>query len=391
MEPIPGHSKGFAVLVYLDWWLTRVATPVLLRWTKQAHWYIDSELMLSGALPVDWRRDGLLASHTLLPGLRRLLRRQAACQPTVVIGHNELNLPAPSVREDNAAAGRLVARHFLENRHRHFAWYTAYYGDAAKARREGFVSELQRAGHGCTLLEYHDPPAGTVVWRHRRQWIARQLRRLPRPLALFALDDHRAAEVSAVCQEQGWRVPEDIAVAGVGNYEFVCEAASVPLTSVDLGEADVIQRACELLDEMMRGAKHALTEEVLPLRGLVVRASSDALAIVDPRLQKAVRFLRANLAQPIGVPHIAEAGGLSVTQLYQLCQENLQRTPAALLREYRFAQARRLLQETKQSVRSIGAACGFGTARTFFRSFAQTHQMGPTAWRKKHRPAPQAK
>jgi LacI family transcriptional regulator len=379
--------KDFNVLIHLDW-LSPVALRAIGHFAREANWHMETGLIFTDEVPAGWRGDGLLASYTSRADLRRFLRRQASRQPTVVYGPNELKLPAPSVMEDNVEAGRLVARHFLENNHRHFAWLTAYYGRSARSRRDGFIEELRRAGHSCALLEYHAPPDGTAAWPHRRQWLARRLGALPRPLALFALDDQRAAEAITVCSEQGWHVPKDIAVAGVGNHEFACEGSLVPLTSVDLREDEIVRRACALLDNLMRSGQTPNTDVVVPPRGLVMRQSTDALAVIDPDLRRAVHYMRDHLAEPLRVEHIAEAVGLSRIDLYHRCQSELQRTPADQLRAIRLEQARRLLKNSGESVEDIAAACGFGTRRTFDRCFIRMHKMPPVAWREKHRKDP---
>ena len=379
------NLKKPTVLVLLGW-NTPVAIRAIGRYARQANWHVESRPIYTEEIPIGWKGDGLIISDSPRAEMHRFLRRQVTRQPTVIYGSNNLGLPAPAVSEDNVAAGRLAARHFLERNHRHFAWVNAYCGRTATERRDGFIRELHAAGATCALLEFPSASPSASGWKQRRQWLAQHLRQLKRPLALFALDDQLASDAITVCIEQGWRVPEEISVVGVGNLEFACECSLVPLTSIDLGEEDVAWRTAEVLDDLMHN-KPAPGSILLPPRGIIIRQSSDTLAVGHAGVQRALRFMKDNLERPIGTEHIAEAAGLSRQALYQFFREELDCTPADQLLHFRLEQARRQLRESKDSAEKIALACGFGTRRTFDRCFMRTHNMPASAWRQQEKTA----
>lgn len=374
-------QKKRSVLVMLGW-----NDPAVLRaigrFARDTGWHIESRIFYTEQVPNGWRGDGMLVSSGTREDVRRFICRQAPFQPTVVIGGNSLGFTAPSVQGDDREAGRLAARHFLERNHRHFAWFNAMSGQVADDRRDGFLEELAAAGHACSLLEYRADAASPYDWSRRRRWLAQRLGKLPRPLALFSLDDQLAQEAIEVCVEQGWQIPAEISVMGVGNLPLACECSFVPISSVDVREEEVALRAAQLLESLMSGGASPKNPVVLPPRGVVVRQSSDTLAVRGEILPRAIAFMQANLGRPIGVEAIAEAVGVSRRLLYQLCQAELSRSPARILEDFRLEQACRQLRETKESIPDIAAACGFGTRRTFDRSFLRLKKLSPSAWRR---------
>jgi LacI family transcriptional regulator len=381
-------QKKRSGLVMLGW-NDPAVLRVIARFARDTGWHIESRIFYTEQVPEGWRGDGMLVSSGTREDVRRFICRQAPRQPTVVIGGNSLGFAAPSVQGDDREAGRLAARHFIERNHRHFAWFSPLAGRVVDDRREGFCEELAKAGFPCSLLEYRSASASPHDWSRRRRWLARHLGKLPRPLALFALDDQLAQEAIEVCVEQGWQIPTEISIMGVGNLPLACECSFVPISSIDVREEEVALRAAQLLEALMSGAPAPAAPIVLPPRGIVVRQSSDTLAVRGDALQQAIRFMQANLARPIGVEAIAEAAGISRRLLYDLFQAELARSPARLLEEFRLEHACRQLRETKDDIPAIAKASGFGTRRTFDRSFLRLKNLSPAAWRRQHAIGPE--
>jgi LacI family transcriptional regulator len=201
-------------------------------------------------------------------------------------------------------------------------------------------------------------------------------------VGLFALDDQLAAEAIEVCLDEGRRVPEDVAVVGVGNIALACETSHVPLTSVDLDSEKAALSAARLLDRLMRGVRLPARPIVVPPRGLVIRSSSSALVATHAAVARAVAFVNRRLAEPLDTGEMAAAAGVSRRTLYNLFAAELRRTPADFVRDERVARARRMLEEGTASVAAIARSCGFGTVRTLNRVFLSAEGMSPRAWRK---------
>src|SRR5262249_27825198 len=149
---------------------------------------------------------------------------------------------------DNVGVGRLAAQHFLERGFRHFVWLSNDHRRVSQDRRTGYLTALQEAGAPCQCIE--SPGGQRQTWREYHGWVAKHLKALPRPFALFALDDAVAVDVVEICRDSGLRVPEDAAVLGVGNDALICEFSGVPLSSIELDWEEIVFRASELLQHL---------------------------------------------------------------------------------------------------------------------------------------------
>jgi len=377
------------VLVALGWHDPRIIEGVG-RYAKEAGWHLEMRAVIEGTLPSHWRGDGMLVNDTEVPRLKGIIERQIHLQPTVLIGSNHRYAHLPSVQEDNFEVGRLAAAHFLERGHQNFAWLGLPHGRAEIGRREAFVKTLEAAGQSCHVLEWvREASRRRDTWDNRREWLGAQLKIIAKPLALFVLDDVVAMDVIDVCLDLGLRVPEDVAVMGVGNMELACECARVPISSIDENLSEIAYRAAALLEVLMQGAQaggipRALVEPVLvPVRGVFMRRSTDSLAVTHGGVQKALAFMSAQYRNAIGIGDIARAAGLSERALQYAFKSELRRTPVRQLLLVRLESAAQRLVEGGSKVATVAELCGFGSVRHLHRCFVREHGCSPQAYRSK--------
>ena len=92
--------------------------------------------------------------------------------------------------------------------------------------------------------------------------VAEQLLRLsPRPDAVLCVNDVIAAGVLLALQREGLHVPDDMAVAGFGNFDFA-RHLNPALTTVDIPRHGIGRRAAEILLDRVEGkcGPHQLSE-----------------------------------------------------------------------------------------------------------------------------------
>jgi LacI family transcriptional regulator len=347
------------------------------RYAREANWILNTLSVLHGAVPGDWRADGLLTTNVFRPELRRFVRATARRLPTVLHGCDDLGLGTPRVEFDERAAGRLAAEHLLEQRHRNFACFRYSKNRHALRRMEGFRAALSGAGHGCVELERLSPHGQGM-----RDWFARRLVRLPRPLGLYAEDDSLAASAIDAALDAGWTVPGDLAVVGTGNLALVCEQSPVPLTTVALPFEEMAYRAAVMLDRMLAGRGPGPRQRLMPPVGIVARQSTNAVAARRPVVKRALGIIEARLGDAeLDARAVASGSGVSLRLLYSEFARDLGSTPAAELMRMRIRRARQRLRTTDEKISAVAAGCGFGNARTFQRAFAKAEGISPGRWR----------
>ena len=179
-------------------------------------------------------------------------------------------------------------------------------------------------------------------------------------------------------------VPEELAILGRGNDPVICETARPTLSSVDVDARRVGFEAAGLLDRMMAG-KPADECIYIPPKRVVVRQSTDLVAIQDPDVAQAVRIIRESACGDIDVSTIVESVGISRRVLESRFLQHLGRSPKTEIMRVRIETAKTLLAQTDKTSESIARKCGFGSLEYFTRVFRDKVGMRPQAYRKTQR------
>ena len=80
-------------------------------------------------------------------------------------------------------------------------------------------------------------------------------------------------------------------------------------------------------------------------------------------------LMEANLGEPLPTEDIARLVGVSRRQLERLFKQHLDELPSRYYAELRLARARRLLQQTSQSILQVGLGCGFSSGSHFSNAY----------------------
>ena len=110
----------------------------------------------------------------------------------------------------------------------------------------------------------------------------------------------------------GIAVPEEVALLGVDDDPFICEATFPTLSSIQHNSEHMGYLAAEHLDQLMRGKRlRKRTLWVKPTR-VISRRSTDASAITDAQVARALEYIwREAGHQSISVPDVVQHFGSS--------------------------------------------------------------------------------
>jgi LacI family transcriptional regulator len=307
--------------------------------------------------------------------------------PTVNVGNADARMAAdvPRVASDHEAIGVMAGRYFLQRGFRNFGY--SHFGATAfsQERCRGFARTIEAAG--APALSIDSEPPGWVYQRQvttfeaQRQWLIS----LPKPVAILAANDAVGAQLLRSCVQAHLKVPEDVAVLGVGNDETSCLISGIALSSVEEQAIQIGRQAMMLLKVLLAGGRAPEKPVLLPPVRVVERHSSDELAFADGDVAAAVRFIRDHLAESIDVDQIARATMMSRRRLEVKFRAALQRSPAEEIRRVRFEQASRMLLETEMTIVAIARQVGLNQATQLFAAFQQECGMTPSEYRKQHR------
>lgn len=171
------------------------------------------------------------------PRLRALARSK-----TRVVFVNRRPAPevkAPFVGIDNEAAGRMVARHFLDRGHASFAIiHGSRRYSASRGRLTGFLACLAEGGvPPGSVIQIESELTMEAGYRHGQELLDRP----SPPRAVFCGNDMIAYGIHRAATERGVRVPEDLAICGFDDNRVNAWLApwltTVHIPALDFGAA----------------------------------------------------------------------------------------------------------------------------------------------------------
>ncbi|MHC4477921.1 MAG: XylR family transcriptional regulator [Planctomycetota bacterium] len=333
----------------------------------------------------DWKADGIIARE-LSPRIREEIRSLGI--PTVF--HPVLNetplAGAGNICGDHVGIGRSGAEHLLSLRLHHYAFCGLDDFFWSRKRAEGFREVIAREGFEPLFYRYPKSKRQRS-WRNEQRCLVDWLERLPKPVGLMACLDERAQDVMEACKQARLRIPDEVAIVGADNDELICELSNPPLSSVALNSVRAGYEAAELLDKLMTKKKKPRNRKVSVLATHVVaRQSTSLMAVDDPQLVKALRFIQTHTYQPVCVDDVANTAGLSKRVLQNRFRDKLSCSVKGYIDRTRLERITQMLMDTNMPVSKVASELGFRGTEKITRFFKNAKGMSPLAYRRKYGP-----
>ena len=401
IETSNGHGRGLldGVVAYVK---------------ELADWSVFLTEQERGAVPPNWlknwRGDGIIArieTDDIADQLRGLH------VPIVDLSATRHVKGIPWTSTDDSAIAALGVQHFLDRGFHNLA-YCGDPGFAWSNLRRDRYRELTLAAER-KFFEYqsthrYDP---LFDWEQEKTRLGHWLTTLPRPVAIMACYDFQAQQVLDACRQSRIAVPESVAVLGVDDDRLICELAEPSLSSIIQDTHATGYEAARLLDEMMdaqikashsqhpsnnhpsspssnhpRGKtlskKNTTTDPPLltkPL-GIMVRESTDTLAIDDHQISEALQYIRRHAHANIRVADVLKTLSLSRRSLEHRFKKLVGRTPHEEIQRVRLNSVKRLLSETELSIAAIAERSGYEHGEYMTAVFRRVTGLTPTEYRR---------
>jgi LacI family transcriptional regulator len=378
-------SRHVAVMLDLEWPYKRHTALYAgtQKYGQEQGWemiideYADDTLPARRGRPIPY--DGVIARATA-----KLAQRAALLQVPVV--NVWLNSPVrkllPGVFPDFSAVGRLRAEHLLTRGLCRFACLISQ-TVSHDLELQAFRRTLREAGYSCTVAKVPLSPTETLArWRKTEAVISAWMNDLQPPVGVYVAHDSLGRVVVQTCRSRGLRVPEDVAVIAGLNEETICEHPRPSLTSVEAGYERIGYEAARLLHHLMDGQPPPNQPLLLPPQGLIVRESTDFLAVDDKLVATALTFIAANCHRRIGPNDVARAVGVETRTLQIRFRKVLDRPIATEIRRVRIERAKRELTQSKRALSEIARDVGFGVTMRMYEVFRRELGVTPSRYRK---------
>ena len=401
IETSNGHGRGLldGVVAYVK---------------ELADWSVYLTEQERGAVPPNWLKnwcgDGIIArieTDDIADQLRGLH------VPIVDLSATRHVKGIPWTSTDDSAIAALGVQHFLDRGFHNLA-YCGDPGFAWSNLRRDRYRELTLAAER-KFFEYqsthrYDP---LFDWEQEKTRLGHWLTTLPRPVAIMACYDFQAQQVLDACRQSRIAVPESVAVLGVDDDRLICELAEPSLSSIIQDTHATGYEAARLLDEMMDAQikvsrpqhpsnnHHSLDRSNYPRGkslsklttttdpplltkplGIMVRESTDTLAIDDHEISEALQYIRRHAHANIRVADVLKTLSLSRRSLEHRFKKLVGRTPHEEIQRVRLNSVKRLLSETELSIAAIAERSGYEHGEYMTAVFRRVTGLTPTEYRR---------
>ncbi|QBG48822.1 helix-turn-helix domain-containing protein [Verrucomicrobia bacterium S94] len=320
-------------------------------------------------LPENWEGDGVIARVSTESLAAEMTERGI---PYVNVDDNPLpDLPAPSFFTDDKAGTCMAAELFIEKGFRTIA----FVGSIQKPTNLRYTLSFKEAltGYDIPCHFFEITPDWSSAQNELRAWLLQ----LPKPAGLLCLGINGASRIVNQCNELGISVPHDIAILASNDDQIGCHSCFPPLSGIISPTEQIGYRAAAKLHRLMQGEPMKAEAVYIPPPGIVERLSTDTLAVDDPRLIKAMQFIKEHAFEPITMDDILKVVPMSRRSLERRFAAVFKHSPNHEIRRLRMNRAKELLAETDLPMADIAEACGYSSYNYLSHAFRNATGMAP--------------
>ncbi len=331
----------------------------------------------------NWRGDGIIARIDNPRMAKAVLATKA---PVVNLRGTMPELNVPFIGANNEAVARMGADHLRERGLISFGFCGLARGvhPGFDRRANHFQRLVEEAGHRCSVFSARRRHR-VASWEEEQDELASWIESLPRPIGIMTCNDDRGMQVLDACRRLGVMVPDQVAVLGVDNDNYLCGLSIPPLSSIDINSEEIGYQAAKMLERMMAGKKISkVLPEVSP-RGVVTRRSTDLLATDDEDVVRAVRFIHENAFKRLLATDVLEHVSASRASLEPRMKKVLNRTIHQEIERVRIERAKELLATTELEIKQVAQRAGFRYVSYLTRVFRRVLDETPASYRARMR------
>lgn len=278
------------------------------------------------------------------------------------------------ILSDDHAIAKEAYRHFIAIGVKEFAFvgFSDFFWSVARMRA---LEELTNKDVRKFLFKGEE-------WGRTDVAIKNWLKRLPVSVGVMCATDEIAVKVIDLCLQSNINVPEEIAVLGVDNDEFICEMSQVTISSIHhYAEIAGYRAALELHQCIVK--RQALSEVIMsPEVALIQRSSTDHFYSENRFLTGAIKFIHQHITRgAISIDAICKVSGCSRRYLEELFRKEVSVSIKTYLDNKRLELIKQLLAGNELSIFEISVQLGFSGQDSLCRFFKRLMGITPMEYR----------
>lgn len=297
----------------------------------------------------------------------------------------------PAVGFDGPHAEKLAIEHLagLGREHAAYVGIDTSHSVELKRRRNSFFKGLWQ--QGIKTEEHEIDPGATLetrvveLTRYESRRLRRFLAKLPGPAAIWCEDDYIARLVCDHAALEGLRVPEDLAVLGIGDYS-VARLGTPTISSIPQPGELVGERLIELIHQVLSGEVEAAHDVPILSPPVAVRESTGVKVQGNERFDRIRQWIHDHACEGLTVNDLVKMLPMSQFTFTKHFARLYGHTPGEEIRKVKTERARHYLRATTFSVERIAGLCGFEQPGKFSKFFKRQTGVTPSEYRKEERP-----
>ena len=279
-----------------------------------------------------------------------------------------------NILADDAKVGHIGAKYFIDKGFKNFAFYGTDHIFWSALRKVAFKEKVISAGFKYFELEallndqWQENPARIINW----------MKNLPKPVAIMACSDEFGIHIIEAANLGEIKIPEEIALLGVDNDEFVCNLYNPPMSSIDQEPEKVGFEVGQYIRSLIRyGLKKGKTILGTNFR-VVTRRSTDFFAVDDAQIKKAMHFIqKMAIEKAITVDDVVSSTSLSRRLLEIRFRRMLNRSIHEEIKRIRIEAISNKLILTNLPINEIAYSMGFSSLTSFSVYFKKVKKITP--------------
>ncbi len=354
---------------------------------EQAAWSIFFQQQDLGA-PIPqwletWDGDGILARVDNTRTAKLLLHTGL---PIIDLRGGMRQFGIPPFMVDNRSVARLAFEHLVARGLTHFAFVGEPAGQefCDDTRRETFCKITEEYGAKCHVFKHRCGRRAAKNWEDHQEELAQWLQQLDTPLGVMSCHDDRGQQVLDACRRADLGVPDQVAVVGVDNDEFLCNLSIPSLSSVDINAERIGYDASQLLDRIMRGDATLDEPHFFEPVGVVSRQSTDMVSCDNTEVASVLRLVRQYACRGLSIGQIERTLGVSRSSLGRQFKRIVGHTMKEDILQTQIQVAKQKLVDSDMPIGEISNQCGFNESKYFTAVFRKFTGMTSRTFRLKH-------
>ena len=278
----------------------------------------------------------------------------------------------------NKEIGEIAANYFIERHYKSFAFFGLDNVDWSTERMEGFRDRVESRGTFSHILTDNIDNSDMKV----EKWLVD----LPKPLALYACNDQCAQYITEASRRVHIRIPEEIAVMGTDDDEFLCNITYPGITSIKLDFEKQGYELAQKIDLMVSTKRIKPYRILLEPVEIVERGSTLRYKINDPYVRTIVDRMEKHFTEDINITDLIQDIPLSRRSIELRFKEDM--APYSMLQflnMLRIRQFANVLRNSDLPISEAAESAGFFDPYKVFRVFRKHFGCTPLEYRKQQK------